>query len=211
MTEILGLTGSIASGKTTISNYFKSLGIEVIDADRIAHDLMKAGQPIVLKIAELFGEDILHPTGEINRKRLGDIVFQSDKEREKLNKLVQKKIREEIEENKNTLLEKEKELIVMDIPLLYEESYEDMVDDVMVIYVDSETQINRLMNRDNNLSKKDALNRIASQMPLEEKAEKADVVINNNGTLKETIDQVNKWLRKNYGFIIEEERDNHML
>ncbi|MDN6161625.1 MAG: dephospho-CoA kinase [Atopostipes sp.] len=211
MTKTLGLTGGIASGKTTISNYFKSLGIAVIDADRVAHDLMRAGQPIVLKIAELFGEDVLHATGEINRKRLGDIIFQSDKEREKLNQLVQKKIRKEITENKKTLLEKEEELIVLDIPLLYEEEYGDMVDEIMVVYVDAETQINRLMKRENNLSKKDALNRIASQMPLKEKAKKADVLINNNGRLKETIDQVNKWLRKECGFIIEEKRDNRML
>lgn len=198
MAKILGLTGGIASGKTTVSNYFKKLKVDVVDADEIAHEIMRAGQPVVGEIAAYFGEEILLENGEINRERLGKIVFESDEKREKLNQIVQKKIRKKIKEERDKLLDKE--LIVLDIPLLYEQSYEDLVDQVMVVSVKETVQKKRLMDRNSQLTEEDAMNRIASQMSLEEKVRKADIVIDNNGSIENTMEQVRDWLKES-GFL----------
>lgn len=208
MTKVLGLTGGIASGKTTVSNYLKSLGIDVIDADIIAREVMQAGEPVVLEIAEAFGNEMLLPNGEIDRQRLGESIFQSEIKREKLNQLVQGKIYREIMNQRNELLKKDNQLIVLDIPLLYEKNYEKMVDAVMVVYVDPATQKKRLMLREEQLSETDAMNRIQAQMPLKEKAKKADILINNNQTVKETISQVNNWLNKACGFDFKSEKNS---
>lgn len=194
MAKILGLTGGIASGKTTVSNYFKKLKVDVVDADEIAHEIVRAGQPVVGEIAAYFGEEILLENGEINRERLGKIVFESDEKREKLNQIVQKKIRKKIKEERDKLLDKE--LIVLDIPLLYEQSYEDLVDQVMVVSVKETVQKKRLMDRNSQLTEEDAMNRIASQMSLEEKVRKADIVIDNNGSIENTMEQVRDWLKE---------------
>lgn len=194
MAKILGLTGGIASGKTTVSNYFKKLKVDVVDADEIAHEIVRAGQPVVGEIAAYFGEEILLENGEINRERLGKIVFESDEKREKLNQIVQKKIRKKIKEERDKLLDKE--LIVLDIPLLYEQSYEDLVDQVMVVSVKETAQKKRLMDRNSQLTEEDAMNRIASQMSLKEKVRKADIVIDNNGSIENTMEQVRDWLKE---------------
>lgn len=199
MTKILGLTGGIASGKTSISNYFKSLKIPLIDADLIARKVMRAGQPAVTEIVEVFGKEVLLENGELDRKQLGRLIFGSTDKRKQLNQIVQYKIREELKKEIETYLKDEPPLIVLDIPLLYEESYEREVDEVMVVYVNAQTQKDRLLKRDTDLSEIDAVNRINSQMPLSEKATRADVVIDNNGSIAESIDQVREWLQANFG------------
>lgn len=206
MAKILGLTGGIASGKTTVSNYFKKLKVDVVDADEIAHKIMRAGQPVVGEIAAYFGEEVLLENGEINRERLGKMVFESDEKREKLNQIVQKKIRKKIKEERDKLLDKK--LIVLDIPLLYEQSYEELVDQVMVVSVKETIQKKRLMDRNSQLTEEDALNRIASQMPLEEKVRKADVIIDNNGSIESTVEQVRDWLKES-GFSSFLTENNH--
>lgn len=197
MTKILGLTGGIASGKSTVSNYFKSLNIPVVDGDRIAREVMAAGQPVVTEIAEEFGADVLHENGEINRQKLGAIIFESTAQREKLNSLVQPKIRTAFQKEIDQLLRQNEPLIVLDIPLLYEEKYEDAVDEVMVISVEPAVQKERLLQRDSHLTEAEALDRIASQMPLAEKAARADIVIDNNQTVEDTLQQVQHWLEAN--------------
>lgn len=197
MTKILGLTGGIASGKSTVSEYIKSYGVPVVDADLVARDVMKAGAPAVLEIRDQFGEEVLLENGEINREYLGRLVFNSFEKRNQLNAIVQDRIREALEKEIAKHMEKEPPLLVLDIPLLYEEGYEDEVDEVMVVYVDPDVQKERLLNRDENLSETDALNRMYSQMPLSEKTKLADVVINNNGTVNETHSQVRDWLEEN--------------
>ena len=157
---------------------------------------MQPGQPVVNEIAANFGEEVVSENGEINRKRLGKIVFESDEERAKLNELMQTRIRKKIKEERNNLLKKNKEIVILDIPLLYEENYESLVDEVMVVYVNPDIQKERLMNRDSGLTEEDALNRITSQIPLSEKAQKADSLIDNNGTIENTIKQVDNWLDK---------------
>lgn len=204
MTKILGLTGGIASGKTTISNYFRSLEIPLVDGDLLARKVMSAGQPAVAEIVEAFGEKVVLANGEINRGKLGHIIFASAKKREQLNQIVQGKIRAAIEKAIQGHLKTEPPLIVLDLPLLYEEHYDEDVDEVMVLYVDAATQKDRLLKRNQELSEADAENRIRSQMPLAEKAKRADIVIDNNGTIEESIAQVNEWLEVSFGDGLEE-------
>lgn len=209
MTKVLGLTGGIASGKSTVSNYFKSLNIPVIDADEIAREVMKAGQPVVSEIVETFGPDVLHESGEIDRKRLGTIIFETAKQRKELDRLVQPKIRAAITKEINRFIQQNEPLIVVDIPLLYEEAYEEMVDEVMVINVDSMIQKERLIKREPNLTEAEAYNRIMAQMPLPEKAARADIVIDNNQTVQNTLNQVKRWLEINDEFKEEHKKNTN--
>lgn len=198
LTKILGLTGGIASGKSTVSQYFKSLNIPLIDADKVAHDVMQAGEPVVLEIAKTFGDDYILANGEIDRAKLGDLVFKDSDKRKQLDKIVQGEIRKEINRLKELALEDNPELIVLDIPLLFEAGYDESVDLVMVVYVDGATQKERLMKRNIELEEADAKNRIKSQMSLEMKADKAAIVIDNTGTIDETIDQIKKWVHEKF-------------
>ena len=199
MTKVLGLTGGIASGKSTVSRYLKSLNIPIVDADLIAREVMRAGTPTVSKIAETFGEEYLLADGEVDRKRLGTTIFNDPAKRQLLNDIVQDEIRHEILTTKEALMAEAHPLIVLDIPLLFEEQYETIVDEVLVVFVDKKTQIERLLNRNTELSKAEALQRIEAQLPLEETAKHADILIDNNGTVEETLTQVNTWLKTNFG------------
>lgn len=195
MTKLLGLTGGIASGKSTVSKYFASLNIPIIDADLIAREVMRAGSPAVATIQEQFGEEVISADGEINRGYLGELIFTYPEKREQLNGIVQGIIRAEIERQVDNFLEKNPPLIILDLPLLYEENYQTEVDEVMVVYVDADVQKERLMKRNEELTEEDAIKRILSQIPLSEKAKLADILIDNNGTIEHTIDQVKLWLK----------------
>ena len=193
MTHVLGLTGGIASGKSTVSRHFKKSGFPVIDADLIAREVMQPDEPAYLKVVDYFGKEIVNADRSIDRKRLGDIVFNDDEKLRHLNDLVHEIIFSEIMNKKKTLSKQEHSLIVLDIPLLYETGYDKYVDEVMVIYTDFTTQLTRLKQRDQ-LTEEEARNRIASQEPLETKRIKADVIIDNNGSVRQTIRQVDDWL-----------------
>lgn len=199
MTKVLGLTGGIASGKSTVSEYFKKQDIPIVDADIVAREVMRAGQPVVAKIQEEFGDEVILEDGEINRERLGNIIFTYPEKRKLLDSIVRDEIRGQILQKSKELQAENHEVIVLDIPLLIEGNYQDEVDEMMVIYVDSDTQKERLLQRNDNLSEEEALNRIYSQMPLDDKAKQADVIIDNNGTVEETIKQVDNWLKTNSG------------
>lgn len=194
MTKILGLTGGIASGKSTVSAYFASLNVPIIDADLVARKVMRADSPALLAIREEFGTEVLLENGELDRKTLGELIFASPEKRNRLNEIVQGRIRAEIKRQLTEYQKKNPPLIILDIPLLYEEHYENLVDEVMVVYVDADVQKSRLRNRNKELTEEEALNRILSQMPLLEKAELADVLIDNNGTIEQTRVQVQDWL-----------------
>ena len=193
MTYLLGLTGGIASGKSTISQFFKSKHIPVIDADIVAREVVEPNTTGLNQIVAHFGEEILLSNGKLNRKKLGSIIFEDEKKREQLNTILSKEIRQNILEKVTYFQSRKAPLIVLDIPLLYEGAYDEMVDSVMVCYVPKQVQLTRLMSRDH-LSKADALNRINSQMDLEEKKRLADVVIDNSGSIEETLKQVDNWL-----------------
>lgn len=197
MTKILGLTGGIASGKSTVGNYLRSLGALFIDADKVARDVMRAGSPVVDKIREAFGDSVIREDGEIHRENLGKLVFASPGKRKQLDTIVQGEIRKEIIAQRDELLQKEPPLLVLDIPLLYEQEYEAEVDTVMVVYVIQRKQKDRLMKRDPHLTEDEALNRIYSQIPISEKVKRADIVIDNNGSIPDTLTQVKDWVRLN--------------
>lgn len=198
MTFVLGLTGGIASGKTTVSNHFKTLQIPVIDADIIARKVMEPGQAALQKVVAAFGQDILLADGTLNRKKLGEIVFTHPEKLEQLNKIVQKEIYTHILSEKEKFIMKGVPLIVLDIPLLFEAGYEDEVDEIMVVYTTHENQLKRLMKR-NQLSEAEAQARIQSQLSLNVKKEKADSVIDNNGSVEKTLEQVDAWLSEQKG------------
>ncbi|HOA40547.1 MAG TPA: dephospho-CoA kinase [Halanaerobiales bacterium] len=183
MIMIIGLTGGIASGKSTVSAYLAELGAIIIDADKIAHEIMEKGKPAYRKIIEAFGREILAANGEIDRSRLGKIVF-NDREKKRLleeitHPQIIKEMREKIEENRG-----QNKIIVLDVPLLFEAGLEKMVDESWLVYVDRETQLERLMARDG-LSYQEANKRIKSQLSLEKKRELADFIIDNRGNLEE--------------------------
>src|SRR5690554_1386826 len=185
---IIGLTGGIASGKSTVSNYLAELGAIIIDADKIAYEIMEKGKTAYWQIIEAFGREILAENGEIDRSRLGKIVFNELEKKKILEEIthpqVIREMREKIEEYRA-----ENKVIVLDIPLLFEAGLDSMVDETWVVYVDRGTQLQRLMARDG-LSYEEANKRIQAQMSLEKKRVLADFVINNKGNIEDLKRQV---------------------
>lgn len=186
---IIGITGSIACGKSTISNYLKSKGYIVIDADRIGHEALDDDY-VKEKLILAFGNEILEDN-KINRQKLGELVFGNSSNLNVLNSIIHPEIRKKILEkiDKNN----DKELIFIDVALLFEAKFDDLVDKIIVVYVDKNTQLTRLMKR-NSISKKEALSRIVSQMSPIEKAKLGDYTVNNNLDVINTYEQVDKVL-----------------
>lgn len=196
MTYILGLTGSIATGKSTVSNIFKALGFPVVDADIGAREVVEVGAPGLQALVDYFGKGLLTHDGQLNREALGAIVFANEAKRKKLNELLKPYIRSWIDREKNKVIASGAPLVIMDIPLLYEaRGYQEMMDSIMVVAIPDELQITRLMAR-NQLSKSEALQRIEAQIPIAKKVEWADSVIDNSGSLVDTRQQVEKWLQE---------------
>ena len=192
MTMVIGLTGGIATGKTTVSNYLKELGYSIIDADVIARQVVEPGTKGLRMITDTFGEKVLTSDGQLDRQHLAQLVFTSSEQLQQLNRILQPIIRERIQELISTSKDP---VVVIDVPLLYEQHYEDLCDVVMVVSVQPKQQLERLMNR-NHFTMDEAKNRVASQMPLSSKERLADVVIDNNGSVEETRQQVKKWLNQ---------------
>lgn len=192
--KIIGLTGSIATGKSQVSNYLKNKGIKVVDADLIARDVANY-KSVKNKIKKVFGDDI-YINEELDRKKLAEIIFANEIHRQKLNDIMHPKIYKEI----NKKIRGKEDLVFVDIPLLFEnedvnKKYGLDFDEIWLVYVDRETQIKRLMNRDD-ISREYAEEKINSQISVEEKRKKADVIIDNSGTLEETFKQVEKNLKE---------------
>ncbi len=193
---IIGLTGSIATGKSTVANMIKELGIPVIDADKIAREVVEPGEPAYEQIVNQFGQGILFPDGTLDRKKLGSIVFQNKEKREQLNRIVHPAIRKKMDAQKNDYLQRGFKTVVMDIPLLFEgKRNQNEFDKILLVAVSEEVQLKRLLERDK-MGEEDARNRIRSQMPIKEKIPLADAVIWNNGTLEETKAQLLAILKK---------------
>ena len=192
--KIIGLTGSISTGKTQVSNYLRDRGEKVIDADLIAREVVDLG-PVKEKIKEAFGNDI-YKDDELDRKALGEIVFRDKEKRQVLNEIEHPEIyRIILEEIKNS-----KGRVFVDIPLLFEsqhlnEKYGLDFDEVWLVYVSRETQVKRLIKRDR-ISRGYALEKINSQMSVEDKKIMADVIIDNSGSLEETFKQVEENLKR---------------
>ncbi|PRR93485.1 MULTISPECIES: dephospho-CoA kinase [unclassified Bacillus (in: firmicutes)] len=196
MTLVIGLTGGIASGKSTVSQMIKEQGIRVVDADVIAKEAVSKGTPALRQIVQTFGEGVLLPNGELNRQQLGAIVFSDEEKRKQLNAIVHPEVRKEMLRQRDEGINSQETFVVLDIPLLFESQLESLVDRIIVVYTTPDLQLSRLMNR-NHLSEKEALNRIHSQQPLEEKCKKADCVIENTQDLafirKQLQNILNEW------------------
>jgi len=189
MAFIIGLTGGIASGKSTVAKMFRELRIPVIDADEIAREVVQVGEEAYSQIVKQFGEEILQVDKTIDRQKLGAIVFNDKKKRGLLNSIVHPAVRQRMMEQKERYITSGENTVVLDIPLLFESNLAHLVDKIIVVYVDDHTQLERLMAR-NGFSKEEAQVRIQAQMPLREKAAKADAVIDNNGSIEQTKEQL---------------------
>lgn len=200
LSVVIGLTGSIATGKSTVSNMFKEWEIPVVDADQIARDVVEPGEVAYQKIVDHFGELVLHDDKTLNRQKLGQIVFENEAERNKLNRFIHPEIRKEMLRQRDEYVTNDEPAVVLDIPLLFESQLFDYVDKVLVVYVDPELQLERLVERDNS-SKEEAMNRINSQISITEKRDQADAVVDNSGTIEESREQLIQIL-KNWGISI---------
>jgi len=194
MALIVGLTGGIGSGKSTVTKMFKDLGAKIIDADKLGHSVILPHKPAWEKIVKIFGKDILQNDLTIDREKLGKIVFANQPLLKKLNEIthpeITKIIKKEIDSVKNKTYN-QKKILIIDAALIYEAKIDRLIDKIIVVYIDEDEQIKRLIKR-NNLSKDEALQRIKSQMPMKEKVKMADYVIDNSSSLDKTKKQVEK-------------------
>lgn len=191
--KIIGLTGGIATGKTTVSNLLIEKGYKLIDADKIAREVVEIDKPAYLKIVEEFGESILLEDKTIDRKALGNIIFNDNLSREKLNQITHPYIFKTIKINIHKLC-KEESIIFLDIPLLFEQfnllkEYDIRFNEIVLVYVDEKTQIERLVKREF-ISKEQAINKIRSQMPIVEKRSRSSKTIDNTGDIENLKKQV---------------------
>ncbi len=193
---IVGLTGGIASGKSIAAKVFQDLGAHIIDADKIVHALLEPGQQAWEEVIEYFGPGIMFPDKTIDRRRLGEIVFNNAEKRLWLNQCLHPKVFAAYTACVKHLRTRDPDaLIVFDAALLIETGYHKKMDMVVVVYADEEQQRERLTNRDG-FSREQALARIRSQMPLCEKRKHADYVIRNTGTREETERQAREVFQK---------------
>ena len=191
--KIIGLTGGIASGKSTVSRALQDLGAIVIDADEVAHTIIEPGKPAWEDIVEHFGSEVLNPDQTIDREKLGAIVFNDPERLQELNQITHPRVGEQFKQMiKNIKSQQADAVLFIEVPLLYETHMDRICDEVWVVWVDEETQIQRLMKRDG-LSREDALKRIDAQMSLDEKAKRADVVIDNSFSIEETIETATRY------------------
>lgn len=194
MTYILGLTGGIASGKSTVSAYLAQNGALIIDADLIARQVVAKKSSGLKQIVAKFGKEILTASGELDRKKLGKLVFSNKDLLKNLTDITGPLIRAEILREIEAAKKAQVKLVVLDIPLLFETGYQTLCDKVMVVTIPSKLQLERVMKRDN-LSAAEARKRIANQLPASKRNELADVLIDNSKSVAETYQQVLKWLK----------------
>lgn len=195
MSLTVGLTGGIASGKSTVSSLLMEKGYTVIDADIEARLAVEKGEEAYQEIVRYFGERILLKDGSIDRAELGSVIFHDETERKVLNSIVHPAVRKRMTAKKEQAISRNEQLIILDIPLLFESKLQYMCDRTLLVYADEDIQLKRLMQR-NQMSEKEAMARIQSQMPLRDKKALADDVIDNNGTIEETEKQLWGILKK---------------
>lgn len=200
MPKVIGLTGGIASGKSTVSELLSVFGFKVVDADKAAREAVKKGSKGLAQVREVFGDEAIDENGEMNRRYMGDLVFNHPEKRLELNAIIHPIVRDIMEEEKQEYL-KQGYNVIMDIPLLFENELENTVDEVWVVYTSESIQMDRLMQRNlmqrNNLSLEDAKARVYSQISIDKKSRMADHVIDNLGDKLE--------LKQNLERLLEEE------
>ena len=188
MGKIIGITGGIASGKSTVTNFLRKQGFQVVDADAVVHQLQKPGGRLFEALVQHFGQEIILENGELNRPLLASFIFSNPEEREWSRITQGEIIREELATLRDQLVQT-KEIFFMDIPLLFEQDYVSWFDETWLVYVDRDVQVERLMKR-NQLSKDEAEFRLAAQWPLEKKKNLASHVLNNNENQDQLLTQV---------------------
>ena len=194
MARIIGITGGIASGKSTVTEFLRQQGYQVIDADQVVHELQEPGERLYQALLSAFGPAILQEDGRLDRLKLGAMIFGNPELLEQSSQIQNQIIREELAGRRHLLAGKE-DICFMDLPLLFELGYESWFDQVWLVDVTEETQLSRLMTR-NALSQEEAEKRIAAQLSLQEKRNRADVLIDNNGLLELTQEQLREALQK---------------
>jgi dephospho-CoA kinase len=188
----VGLTGGIASGKSTVSRIFASFGAKVLDADEVAREVLLPGQPAWTKLRRAFGQEFFHSDGTVKRKQLRKLVFADPEKRSQLNAIVHPEVMKEINRRSKILSSSvQTGVLLVDVPLLLEVGVANRFDKVVVVYVSKSVQINRLQQRDG-ISEEEAKQALKAQMALSKKVEQADYVIDNSGTLDETQAQVQR-------------------
>ena len=188
MGKIIGITGGIASGKSTVTEFLRQKGFQVVDADAVVHQLQKPSGRLYQVLVEHFGEKILLENGELNRPLLASLIFSNSEEQEWSKRTQGEIIREELAALRNQFAQTEA-LFFMDIPLLFEQNYASWFDETWLVYVNRDVQLERLMKRDQ-ISKEAAESRLNSQWPLERKISLASHSLDNNGNQEQLIAQV---------------------
>ncbi|MDN6408589.1 MAG: dephospho-CoA kinase [Tetragenococcus halophilus] len=194
MSFILGITGSIATGKSTVVNIFKQYGFPVVDADIIAREVVEPNTAGLKKIVETFGSSVLCSDGSLNRKQLGQMIFNDAKKRQALNALLAPFLQEAIIEQIKRA-SAAASLVIADIPLLYEAGYDKYMDQLAVVYIPEDLQVQRLMKRDR-ITKKEPQKKVASQLSIEEKKKRADIIFDNQESLSSIRQQIFSWLKE---------------
>jgi dephospho-CoA kinase len=189
----IGLTGGIATGKSTVAAMLVERGALLVDADQVAREVVMPGEPALEAVASTFGQAVIHTDGTLNRKALGEIVFNNRDRLMQLESILHPAIRNRMQQRIRQYEEQNpKQLVVADIPLLYETGQEELYEGIMVVYVPQQLQLTRLMER-NGLAQEEALRRIGLQMDIEQKRSRADWVIDNSSSLEQTKRQVDEF------------------
>ncbi|MDD4362832.1 MAG: dephospho-CoA kinase [Atribacterota bacterium] len=199
---VVGLTGGIVTGKSTVAKIFQQLGAIIIDADLIARQMVLPGRKSWKMIIKNFGKEILNENNEIDRKKMADIVFSDNRKLKLLNSITHPEIinniKKKIKEIKNN--SENERICIIDIPLLFETKTDNIMDKIIVVYLDREQQLTRLKTR-NGLNNDEAIKRIESQMPMQDKIKLADYVIDNSKSIENTKEQVIKLWKELNTFI----------
>ena len=194
MGKIIGITGGIASGKSTVTNFVRQQGFQVVDADAVVHQLQKLGGRLFEALVQHFGQKIILENGELNRPLLASLIFSNTEEQEWSKQIQGEIIREELASLRDKLAQTES-IFFMDIPLLFEQDYSSWFNETWLVYVEPDVQMDRLMKRDQ-LSKDLAISRLSAQWSLEEKKGLASQVIDNNGSQDQLLAQLNSLLER---------------
>lgn len=191
--KIIGITGGIGAGKSTVSSYIRDRGYEVVDADAISRSLTEKGSPVLSELVEAFGGEILTPDGALDRRKTAAIVFADPEKKARLERIITDRVLEIVTERAEAFRTKPSGTVFLDVPLLFETDAWKLCDEIWFVTARQETRIDRVMEREH-CTREDVLARIASQMPEEEKRSRSDVVIDNSRGLEELLDQLDELL-----------------
>lgn len=186
---IIGLTGSIATGKSTVASMLKEYGLPIVDADVVARQVVEPGTETLKQIGEAFGPEVIKEDGTMDREKVGAIIFHQPEKRQVLNNIIHPAIRAEMLRQRDEYLANGEAHVVMDIPLLFESKLQHFVEKILVVSVKEEIQLTRLMER-NGFSEEEARARISTQLPIQVKIDGADAVVYNDGTIENSKEQL---------------------